>query len=102
MEELEKNSGSGGGGVAVRESEYGKFPVEGLAEGMRKFFAKLRPEIDLAHKHRVWLAVENHGDALLSTLDSMRLFRTLNPAPDAVGIALASAFARSSTALRRA
>ncbi len=81
--------GQCGGGVVVRESEYGKFPAEGLAEGMRKFFANLQPETDLAHKQRVRLAVENHGDALLSTLDSMRLFRTLNPAPDAVGIALA-------------
>ena len=81
--------GQCGGGVVVRESEYGKFPAEGLEEGMRKFFAKLQPEIDLARKHRVRLAIENHGDALLSTLDSMRLFRTLNPAPNGVGIALA-------------
>jgi sugar phosphate isomerase/epimerase len=75
--------------VVVRESECGKVPAEGLAEGMRKFFAKLQPEIDLARKHRVRLAVENHGDALLSTLESMRHFRTLNPAPDTVGIGLA-------------
>jgi sugar phosphate isomerase/epimerase len=81
--------GQCGGGVVVRESEYSKFPPEGRAEGMRKFFAKLQPEIDLARRHRVRLAIENHQDALLSTLDSMRLFRTLNPAPDAVGIALA-------------
>jgi len=81
--------GQCGGGVVVRESEYGKFTTEGLEGGMHKFFAKLQPEIDLARKHRVRLAIENHGDALLSTLESMRLFRTLNPAPDAVGMGLA-------------
>jgi sugar phosphate isomerase/epimerase len=81
--------GQCGGGVVVRESEYGKVPADGLAEGMHKFFARLQQEIDLARKHRVRLAVENHGDALLSTLDSIRQFRTLNPAPDVVGIALA-------------
>lgn len=81
--------GQCGGGLVVRESEYGKFTAEGLGEGMRKFFAELRPEIDLARKHRVRLAIENHGDAMLSTLESMRLFRTLNPAPDAVGMGLA-------------
>jgi sugar phosphate isomerase/epimerase len=81
--------GQCGGGLAVRESEYGKFPPEELAPRMRAFFAKLQPEIDLARKYRVRLAIENHGDALLNTLDSMRHFRALNPAPDAVGMGLA-------------
>ena len=81
--------GQCGGGVVVRESEYGEFPAEDLADGMRKFFAKLQPEIELARKQRVRLAIENHADALLSTLNSIRQFRMLNPAPDVVGIALA-------------
>ena len=81
--------GQCGGGVVVRESEYAKIPAEQVADAMRGFFAKLQPEIDLARKRHVRLAIENHGDALLSSLDSIRQFRTLNPAPDVVGIALA-------------
>ena len=55
---------------------------------MKQFFEKLKPEIELAEKHNSWLAIENHADALLSSLDSFKAFIDLNPSPR-VGIALA-------------
>jgi sugar phosphate isomerase/epimerase len=81
--------GASGGGLVVRESQYGTFAAEELEAHFRKFFEALQPEIELARKHRVRLAIENHSDALLDTLASIRLFTKLNPAPDVVGIALA-------------
>ena len=78
-----------GGGVVVRESKYAKVAKDQLEEAMRAFFQELQPEIDLARKHKVKLAIENHGDALLDTIGSMEMFAKLNPAPDMVGIALA-------------
>jgi sugar phosphate isomerase/epimerase len=81
--------GACGGGVVVRESKYAKVANDQLEEALRAFFQELQPEIDLARKHRVKLAIENHGDALLDTVESMEMFVKLNPAPDVVGIALA-------------
>ncbi len=78
-----------GGGIAVRESQYGKVKPEELTARMRAFFEKLKPEIDLAGECNARLAVENHGDALLDTLDSFKAFIDLNPSPQHVGIALA-------------
>jgi sugar phosphate isomerase/epimerase len=77
--------GAAGGGLVVRESAYAKSSEEQL----QKFFKALEPEIELARKHRVRLAIENHADAILDTLESIRLFVKLNPAPDVVGISLA-------------
>jgi sugar phosphate isomerase/epimerase len=81
--------GASGGGLVVRESQYGTFPPDQIEASMRKFFETLQPEIELARKHRVCLAIENHADALLSTLASFQAFTKLNPAPDVVGVALA-------------
>jgi sugar phosphate isomerase/epimerase len=81
--------GASGGGLVVRESQYGTFAAEELEARLRKFFEALQPEIELARKHRVRLAIENHSDAQLDTLESFRLFTKLNPAPEVVGIALA-------------
>jgi sugar phosphate isomerase/epimerase len=81
--------GAFGGGVAVRESAYGKFKPEELTTRMRGFFEQLKPVIDQAGQVKARLAIENHGDALLSTLDSFKAFTDLNPAPAQVGLALA-------------
>jgi sugar phosphate isomerase/epimerase len=75
-----------GGGVAVRGSRTGK--PENLQAEMRRFLEKLRPEIELAEKHDSYVAVENHGDALLDSLDSFKAFAELNRGPR-LGIALA-------------
>jgi sugar phosphate isomerase/epimerase len=79
-----------GGGVVVRESQYGKVKPEELRGQMKAFFEKLKPQIDLAEQCQAQLAIENHGSALLDTLDSFKAFTDLNPAPKRVGIALAA------------
>jgi sugar phosphate isomerase/epimerase len=78
-----------GGGVVVRESQYGKLKPEELRGQMKNFFEKLKPQIELAAECKAQLAIENHGDALLDTPDSFKAFVDLNPAPKQVGIALA-------------
>jgi len=78
--------GKAGGGVAVRESRYGK--VTDLKAEMKAFIESLKPDLELAEKNDSWIAVENHGDALLSTKDSFKAFVDLNAHPR-LGIALA-------------
>jgi sugar phosphate isomerase/epimerase len=55
---------------------------------MKAFFAALKPQAELAEQHNSWLAIENHGHALLDSLDSFKAFVELNPYRR-VGIALA-------------
>ena len=81
--------GACGGGVVVRESKYADVDKDRLEEALRGFFKELQPEIELARKHKVRLAIENHGNAVLDTIESIEMFTKLNPAPDVVGIALA-------------
>jgi sugar phosphate isomerase/epimerase len=81
--------GKFGGGIVVRESAYGKFEPAELTAQMKSFFEKLKPQIEQAAQANALLAIENHGNALLSTPDSFKAFVDLNPAPKIVGIALA-------------
>ena len=81
--------GKFGGGVVVRESQYVRVKPEELTTTMRAFFEKLKPQIDKAAETKVRLAIENHGDALLSTPDSFKAFVDLNPAPQHVGLGVA-------------
>jgi sugar phosphate isomerase/epimerase len=78
--------GQAGGGVAVRESKYGK--VETLASEMKAFLEGLKPELELAEENNSYLAIENHGNALLNTLDSFKAFVEFAAHPR-LGIALA-------------
>lgn len=78
-----------GGGMVVRESNYKKIKPEELRGEMKKFFEALKPEIDLAGEAKAQIAVENHGNALLQTLDSFKAFVDLNPAPKLLGVAIA-------------
>lgn len=87
-----------GGGLVVRQSEYPK-PVDpqapvpagppDLTASMRGFFEGLKPQIEQAAQAKARLAIENHGHALLGSLDSLKAFVDLNPDPKHVGIALA-------------
>jgi sugar phosphate isomerase/epimerase len=79
--------GKAGGGVAVRGSTK---PAKGedLTAAMKDFMEKLKPELELAEKHNSYLAIENHGGALLHTLDSFKAFVDCNKHPR-LGIALA-------------
>ncbi len=79
--------GKSGGGVAVRGSS-GACPPEELSQRMRAFIESLRPEVELAEKHDSYLAIENHGNALLDSLDSFKAFVDLNRHAR-LGIALA-------------
>lgn len=76
-----------GGGVAIRGSAPPCQPGE-LSGRMKQFFESLKGEIELAERHDSRLAIENHGHALLDSVDSIKAFVELNPSPR-VGIALA-------------
>ena len=79
--------GDAGGGVAIRGSGAQCPPAE-LSKKMGLFLESLKPEIELAEKHNSYLAIENHGHALLDSLDSFKAFTDQNKSPR-VGIALA-------------
>jgi len=79
--------GKAGGGVAVRGSGPACKPEE-LTTRMRQFIEGLKPLAELAEKYNSYLAIENHGNALLCTLDSLKAFVDINKSPR-LGIALA-------------
>ncbi len=79
--------GKGGGGVAIQGSDPPCKPDE-LKARMRQFVEGLKPLIELAEKNNSYLAIENHGSALLDSLDSLKAFVETNTSPH-LGIALA-------------
>jgi sugar phosphate isomerase/epimerase len=79
--------GEAGGGVAVRGSTGPCDPKE-LTSKMRQFLESLKPEVELAAEQGSRLAIENHGHALLDSIDSLKAFTDLNDSPH-LGIALA-------------
>jgi sugar phosphate isomerase/epimerase len=79
--------GGVGGGVAVQGSA-GPCKPDELTAKMRAFLESLKPQLELAEKHNSRLAIENHGDALLHSLDSFKAFVDLNSSPR-LGLALA-------------
>lgn len=79
--------GRAGGGVAVQGST-APCPPEELVPRMRAFLEQCRPLAELAERHDSWLAIENHGHALLDSIDSFKAFVDLNRHPR-LGIALA-------------
>jgi sugar phosphate isomerase/epimerase len=79
--------GKAGGGVAIQGSA-GPCKAEELTARMKAFLESLKPLVELAEKHDSYLAIENHGQALLDGLDSFKAFVDLNPSPR-LGIALA-------------
>lgn len=79
--------GRAGGGVAVRESRYGR-PEKGITAEIKSLLESLKPDLELADKHQCHLAIENHSGAILNSLDSLRAFVELNAHPR-LGVALA-------------
>lgn len=79
--------GKAGGGVAVHGSAGPCDPKE-LTTRMKAYLEALKPEADLAEKHDSYVAIENHGHALLDSVDSFKAFVDLNKNPR-IGIALA-------------
>jgi len=79
--------GKAGGGLAVRGSA-GPCDPKDLTARMKAFLEGLKPDAELAEKYNSYLAIENHGHALLNTLDSFKAFVDCNRNPR-VGLALA-------------
>jgi sugar phosphate isomerase/epimerase len=79
--------GQAGGGVAIQGSP-GPCPPAELRAKMKQFIESLKPLAELAEKHNSWLAIENHGSALLDSVDSFKAFVDTNTSPR-LGIALA-------------
>ncbi len=79
--------GKAGGGVAIQGSAKPCKPSE-LTAKMRGFFEGLKPLAELAEQYNSYLAIENHGHALLDSLDSFKAFVDLNTSKR-IGIALA-------------
>jgi len=79
--------GAAGGGVAIQGSTKPCQPAE-LTAKMKAFLDGLIPLIEMAEMYNSYLAIENHGNALLDSLDSFKAFTDLNRSPR-LGIALA-------------
>jgi len=79
--------GAVGGGVAIQGSA-GPCEPDELSGRMKSFFEELKPLAELAEETNSYLAIENHGHALLDSLDSFKAFTDINPSPR-IGIALA-------------
>ncbi|MGQ9771487.1 MAG: sugar phosphate isomerase/epimerase family protein [Thermogutta sp.] len=79
--------GQCGGGVAIRGSTSPCEPKE-LIPKMKAFLESLKPELEKAEAYNSYLAIENHGHALIDSCDSLKAFVDLNIHPR-LGIALA-------------
>jgi sugar phosphate isomerase/epimerase len=79
--------GATGGGVAIQGSTAPCPPAE-LTSRMRAYLESLKPLVEMAERYQSKLAIENHGHALLDSLDSFKAFVDLNRSPH-LGIALA-------------
>ncbi len=79
--------GKAGGGVAVQGSAGPCDPKE-LASRMKAFIQSKQRDADLAGENNSYLAIENHGHALLNSLDSFKAFVDINKHPH-LGIAMA-------------
>jgi sugar phosphate isomerase/epimerase len=79
--------GAMGGGVAVRGNTH-PHPPEQMTARMKEFVEALKPELELAEKHNVHLAIENHSGQLMNSLDSLKAFMEFAQHPR-LGIALA-------------
>ncbi len=79
--------GQAGGGVAIRGSA-GPCKPEDLTARMKAFLDGLKPDAELLEKHKSTIAIENHGNALLDSVDSFKAFADLNTNPR-IGVALA-------------
>jgi sugar phosphate isomerase/epimerase len=79
--------GKAGGGVAIQGSA-GPCKPDELSARMKQFLESLKPLVELAEKNNSHLAIENHGSALLDSLDSLKAFVDVNQSAR-LGIALA-------------
>lgn len=59
-----------------------------LKTAVQRFAEKMKPHVETAARHNVVIGIENHGNALLDSFDSLRWFAEAAPSPH-IGIALA-------------
>lgn len=59
-----------------------------LRTAVKDFLEQMKPHADAAARHGITLAIENHGNALLNTPDSLRYWAEFNRHP-ALGVAFA-------------
>ena len=79
--------GKAGGGVVIRGSS-GAAEAKDMASRMKTFIESLKPLVELAEENKAFLAIENHGNALLDSVDSFKAFTNINTSKH-LGIALA-------------
>lgn len=79
--------GKAGGGLAITGSAPACDPKD-LTARMKAFLESLRPQAELAETHHSYLAIENHGNSLLDSVDALKAFTDLNRSPR-IGLALA-------------
>lgn len=80
--------GDAGGGLAIRGSAQAPRDGESVGSRMKSFLESLKPELELCERFNGCLCIENHGNALLDSLDSFKAFVDVNTHPR-LGIALA-------------
>lgn len=80
--------GAAGGGLVIRESKFGKVEPANLTSEMRGLMERVKPWLELAEENNSYIAIENHGSALLNSADSFHAFLDLAQNPR-LGIALA-------------
>ena len=79
-----------GGSVLVTGSRGPKnLAGTALKAAMAAFVEQMKPHVEAAGRHDVTLAIENHGNALLSEPDSMRWFAEMTASEPRIGIAFA-------------
>lgn len=88
FEEYAELLGQVGGGVGVRGSVNGAVKPQELTSKMKAFIESLKPLVELAEKNKAYLAIENHGHALLDSVDSFKAFTDINTSRH-LGIAIA-------------
>ncbi len=79
--------GKAGGGVAIRGSA-GAVKPKDIPSRIKVFIESLKPLVELAQENKAFLAIENHGNALLDSVDSFKAFTDINTSKH-LGIALA-------------
>ncbi len=78
-----------GGTVLVTGSRHGTQPDgDGLKQAVGQFVEDMKPHAATAEEHGVTIAIENHGNALLCSPDSLRWFADMARSPG-LGVALA-------------
>ncbi len=66
----------------------GKLAGDDLKRELKAFVEKLKPTVEIATKAGIVIGIENHGNCMLATPDSIRWLAEFSPSPN-LGIALA-------------